>query len=498
MTTRSRKARTRTTSSAILAAALVLSACGARWEGDDAALNASRSATLDADASATDAAATAAADAATAAAGGTAAGASAKAASAKSRTAATIAPSGATARGVTATSITIGVMASGNINAAAAAFGVAGTTYPDPKQQVEPLVKWINAHGGVAKRQLKIEWHLRDDLSGDTDAAKNQAACTDFVQDKQVFLVTSVYQGHGMAPCLAPAGIPLIESGAGPAHYGIPAYDNLGGYYVTPDQISLSRYTTTLIDNLAARGFFAAGTKVGLVYMGYPYATAAVDHFLKPALARHNVKLVDEQQLRELQRASDFAGTQAEVSNAVLRFKSKGIDRVIGLEDQATTFMASAEQQSYFPRYGLASASLVGAAQAYPKSMLNSTLVGYSIPQDVLPADQGGPSGNDEKVCRQLFLDSGQDPANDLQWGIQRLHCDGFFYIKAVLDRTATLTAKGYVAAVEATGDGYVSMNNYGTHFAPGHYDGVAKGRPLEYVDACKCLRWTGPAFQVP
>ena len=151
--------------------------------------------------------------------------------------------------------------------------------------------------------------------------------------------------------------------------------------------------------------------------------------------------LTDEQKLRELQRASDFAGTQAEVSNAVIRFKSKSITRVIGLEDQATTFMASAEQQSYFPRYGLGSNSLVGAAESYPKSMKDTTLVGFSIAQDVLPEDQGGPTGEPEKICRQIYIDSGQDPADALGWGIQRTHCDGFFFLKTVLDRMPTVSA---------------------------------------------------------
>ena len=162
----------------------------------------------------------------------------------KGRTAAVASGSGAV-RGVTASAITIGDMASENINSAAAAFGATGLTFPDPKTQVEPLVKWVNDHGGVAGgRKLQVAWHFRDDLSGDTDAAKMQAACNDFAQDKEVFLVTSVYSGHNMAPCLAAAGIPLVESGAGPPHYGIPTYDSLNGYYVTPNQISVDRYAS--------------------------------------------------------------------------------------------------------------------------------------------------------------------------------------------------------------------------------------------------------------
>ena len=388
-------------------------------------------------------------------------------------------------------------MASENINAAAEAFGATGAAFPDPVKQVTPIVTWINKHGGVAGRKLQIAWHFRDDLSQDTDDTKMQEACTDFTQDKKVFLVTSIYQGHGMAPCLARSDIALVESGAGPNRNGTPNFDSLQGYYVTPNQISVGRYSVALVDALAKRGYFSGNAKVGLIYMGFPYAHAAVQNALLPELKRRGIKLADQQELRPIERASDFAGTQAEVSNAVLRFKQERINRLISLEDQATTIMTAAEQQDYYPNYGLGSASLIGAAASNPDSMKNSTLVGFLVPGDVLPKDRGA-SPPQEKICRQIYIDSRQKPDDELGWGLMELHCEGLFFIKHVLDRMTTLSTRGLISAIESIGTSYKPLTVYGMRLAPGRYDGASKARALKFWPDCTCIKYAGPTYNLP
>ena len=175
------------------------------------------------------------------------------------------------ARGVTADTVRIGVYASKTINNALAALGATGA-FPDPERQVTPIVKWINANGGLRGRKLEIEWHFRDDTSGATDAAhaagrRARTSC----RTARCSSSRASTRRTRMAPCLAAAGVPLVETGAGPPWIGVPAYD-LGGYYVTPNQISVDRYSKALVDGLASRGYFARNAKVGLVYMGYPHA----------------------------------------------------------------------------------------------------------------------------------------------------------------------------------------------------------------------------------
>lgn len=402
---------------------------------------------------------------------------------------------GQTYRGATAQAVTVGVMASQTINAAYEALGASGASFPDPVEQIEPIVKWINDNGGVAGRKLQVAWHFRDDLSQDTDDTKMQQACTDFTQDKKVFLVTSIYQAHGMAPCLRDNDIPLIESGAGPAQFGTPTFDSLDGYYTTPNQISVARYSVALVQALHTRRFFT-GAKTGLIYMGFPYAKSAVEKAMKPELKKLGVTLLDEQELRPIERASDFAGTQAEVSNAVLRFKQKGINRIISLEDQATTIMTSAEQQDYYPRYGLGTLSLFGAADSNPESMKNSTLVGFNVQLDVLPRYRGA-SPAPERTCRKIYLDSKQAPDDELAWGLMEWHCEGFFFIKHALDRMTTLSSKGLIASIESLGTRYPTFTTYGMRMAAGRYDGVAMARPLRFLPDCTCIKYAGPAYAI-
>ena len=63
--------------------------------------------------------------------------------------------------------------------------------------------------------------------------------------------------------------------------------------------------------------------------------------------------------------------------------------------------MTSAEQQNYFPTYGMGSVSLFEAAGANPDSMKNSAIVGVSPALDVLPENQDGPLSPFETTCRQ-------------------------------------------------------------------------------------------------
>ena len=404
---------------------------------------------------------------------------------------------GQTYRGVTATEVTIGIMASRTVNSAYEALGASDAGFPDPLDQVPPIVKWINDHGGVAGRKLKVAWHFRDDLSQDTDDAKMQQMCTDFVQDKKVFLVTSIYQAHTGAPCLADAGIPLIESGAGPARHGIPTYDDLGGYYMTPNQISMGRYARSMIEGIAKQGFFTGNVKVGLLYMGFPWAKAGVENGLKPALAKLGVKLTDEQEMRPIERASDLAGAQAEISNAVLRFKQKGINRVLGMDDQLTGFMTGAEQQDYYPRYGMGSLSLFGAPEGNPDSLKDSALVGTNVQMDVRPRWRGAQPAP-EKTCRKIYIDSRQAPDDELAWGLMEWHCEGLFFIKAALDRMTELSPQGLIAAAQSLTNAYVPIGVYGMHIAPRHYDGASKARLLKFYPSCGCVKYDGPAYAIP
>ena len=204
----------------------------------------------------------------------------------------------------------------------------------------------------------------------------------------------------------------------------------------------MSRYSVALVQGLAKRGFFT-GAKTGLVYMGFPYAHAAVEKAMKPELKRLGVTLLDEQELRPIERASDFAGTQAEVSNAVLRFKQKGINRIISLEDQATTIMTAAEQQDYYPRYGLGSLSLFGAADSNPDSMKNSTLVGFNVQLDVLPRVPRCESGRPRRRAARSTSTHGRLRTTSSRGDSWSWHCEGFFFIKPALDRMTTLSSQG-------------------------------------------------------
>ena len=53
------------------------------------------------------------------------------------------------------------------------------------------------------------------------------------------------------------------------------------------------------------------------------------------------------------------------------------------------------------------------------------------------------------------------------------------------------------MGAIESLGTSFVSPGILGgrTSFAPGRVDGPAAVAPFGYVAACRCLKYTGPAF---
>ena len=127
----------------------------------------------------------------------------------------------------------------------------------------------------------------------------------------------------------------------------------------------------------------------------------------------------------------------------MLRFKSKGINRVHLPRGSGNHVHGRRPSSRTTTRVRLGQRQPVRRRGANPKSMKDTTLVGFSIAQDVLPANQGGPTGEPETTCRKIYLDSGQDPADALAWGLMRCTATGSSSSKTVARPRAVADVAG-------------------------------------------------------
>jgi hypothetical protein len=407
----------------------------------------------------------------------------------------------ALARGVTATSVVIDVMASKTLAAGFAAFGAAGAP-PDPTPQINALTAYVNAHGGLKGKKVQIHFTWRDDTNtAQNFSAQDQAMCADMTQDNKVFLVVSAYSAHGLVPCLAKAGVPLVESGGGPPHYGVTQWDRAGALYQTPNQMSACRYTRVLVGGLVKQGYFNGAKKIGLPYMANDYMKNAVQRCLLPAMKEHGLPAPEIAEYTPLERPTDYSQTETEAANSVLQYKADGVTHVLFLDDQSTTFIDAAKSQAYHPHYGYGSLS-VPASQAVDEGseLIGSMAVGISPPVDVAPENLPTPVSANETLCRKIMTGAGlaDQVADPTTWAVMRFHCEGFFFLQAAMSRAPSLSVEGFTRGAAALGSGYLPTTTYGYESGPGRYDGAATARPLAYVDSCTCTRYSGPAYRVP
>jgi ABC-type branched-subunit amino acid transport system substrate-binding protein len=414
------------------------------------------------------------------------AGSTAAGAAGKPRTAAGGVPMGV---GVTPTEITIGVEAANDINKSTAAVG-AKTNNPEEKEVAAAVVGWINEHGGIAGRKVVVVRQQTDETSG-TWAAHAQTACSTFAEDNHVFaaISSSVGGDDSLAACMTSHKTPLIEQDFWPFDAG--EYARFGNYLYQPGRAVPERWTTGYVDALASNHFFDGG-KVGIIRFDKP-VFAQMATTMRSRLARYGVSVVDEQGVFTPGGVADFGAMGAQIGNAILSFRSKGVDRVLFAEWAGIlpfVMLAAADGQGYHPRYAFSSIDRANTQASQSKqSQLHGALnVGWTPDEDVdISQDRRG--GN-AALCLRIGKEKGV--SGDQAGGGFRLYmqifCDSIFFLKAAAEHATALTPDGLRASVESLGTSYDSSYTFATRFGPGRHDGAAEMRVSRYDDGCGCF----------
>jgi hypothetical protein len=291
--------------------------------------------------------------------------------------------------------------------------------------------------------------------------------------------------------CLAQRGTPLIDD-ANSQLLTDDGFASFAPYLFAPAKLSLSRFSV-YVDVLAGAGFFEPGSRVGLLRYDLEEQERVRDEVLIPALARHGVELTEDFAFSPAQAVSDLSITAGQATNAALRFRAAGVDRVLFLPSSGvitTVFPIAAEDQGFRPRYGITTAELPAnmTANAPDAQLQDALLVGWS-----LPADRGRELGNEANpewsYCRDVMREHGA--LEDGAFG-----CGPYFFVQAALARAAEISPAGLAAGAAQIGTAPWSTTSYATDIRPGRHDGVSAVVLHRYDPACDC--WSAMSETIP
>lgn len=389
--------------------------------------------------------------------------------------------------------VRIGVVTQAQLEGAAKAIGLDGVTTGDTKKQVEAVVAWIAANGGLGGRKVEVVEHAVNLADGSNDVIQNKA-CVAMAQDLKVQFVVTVLGGlRTLTSCLAKQGIGLLADNA--------SVDDTyraqnAGTLASPSEAAPGRVTTLLVDHLVERGWLTPTSKIGIMARDDADGRAVVEQYLKPALRKRGLQEV----ITEYVDDTKGDGGSNQSNSAVLRFRSAGVDRFIPAFYSPLYFMLGAERQGYRPAYTLSSNMAPGALMEglAPRNQLKDSIgMGWQPYLDIGKGTRPGPVSPRETLCFELMRKSGQEASSALVKGFQAQVCDLLFYLKDLVDRRPELPADVLTSGRTALGSSYVSPATYRVDVT-NRTDGMAGFRPLAFLEECGCFQYVGGVVPTP
>jgi hypothetical protein len=225
---------------------------------------------------------------------------------------------------------------------------------------LKAVTDWANAHGGLAGRQIKIvKYSLSLADAGTRGAAVMEEACQSWTKDNHVeALVLNNVVNEQLMACAAQHQLPVID---GDYSQYVPDKQDLPGtgrFDYASANFVLDDAAKYYIHALADQHFLSSGNKVGLIYKEGVVNERVIKNTLTPELQRLGFSISATAPWNDANQGQQSLWTQAAVN-----FENKHIDRVLafgGWDFGIAPFAKAADNQKYYPRYGVS--SLVGPA----------------------------------------------------------------------------------------------------------------------------------------
>lgn len=364
--------------------------------------------------------------------------------------------------------------------------------FGDYEAQIAALAEWVNANGGIGGRDLEPVVRVFEALQ-DTPSTEEEL-CNGITQDDQVFAVVLTGQFQENArPCYAGADTLMLDTTLFPIDSV--GFDELSPYLWQPTLPDYADTVAGLATTLVTSDFLAEGTTLGVVGIDSELNQRVYEESLIPTLDDLGAEVADTQWID----GTDSSTLQATQEQAILSFKSAGVDRVVTLGGSrlASFLITIAETQNYFPTFAMTSFDSPSFnIENKPEYMVGSVGVsvqpGWDVEDDQLPFPAAGP----ETECLEVMTSTGETFETRGNARIGLLYCDAIRILKAGADlvHDAPLTAATWTEAVDGLGDSVQLASAYGTEFGPGRHAGGAAYRSFAFDEGCQCMVLTSEA----
>jgi hypothetical protein len=395
------------------------------------------------------------------------------------------------APGVTAREIKLGIYTAQGYGDFTSSLGTQ-ISLGDQQAESKAVINYLNAHGGIAGRKIVPLFHDANLAAAAANpSAEYQQACTAWTQDTRVYAVVSPFgtTDDTLYSCLQKNRVPIVNAGEARDASFFQKYADL---YYQPTDMNLRRILSDNVDALSSAGFFGAHPKIAVLRADMPDEAAAVTHGLVPALARHGLTLADSFAV-----PNDPSGGSSSYSSAVLKFKAEGITHVLfSFYGSPLLFMENAQNQDYFPRYGLHSRSSPAALLhgSAPAAQQHGAMgIGWQPMNDVDGAHDPGSLNSRQSLCLKLLKDAGQDTTTRSTALVGLWLCDNLFFLRDALALAPSFTLGGLRQGAEALGT-FEAASTFQSRFAPGRlHDGARAYRLFAFKDDCTCYQYVSP-----
>lgn len=372
------------------------------------------------------------------------------------------------------------------------ALGLNPVDFGDNKTQVEALVRYMNAHGGIDGRRIVPVITSWDFAKSEVDLESQvQAVCADLTQDHHVFAAVTYVnfddpQGSALS-CLARAHTILINDAQEPLSSQVqPRFD----YFYAPSDFTADRMVATYGGGLARGGFFGKTPKIGVVIgAGSQYYMGLLHNDLEPALAAYGYRVAD---VAAYSSGGNVASDSQEIA---FRFETEHITHVLVIGTNPVFFMQAAAAQHYHPKYGLNSALAPGSflQTAAPSGQLTGAVaVGWLPVYDVDAGQDPGPLSRTQTLCNTIERDAGQDQGRVAEFSADG-YCDGVFFLAQALHNSRETSAAAVAHGYTTLAGHYLSTVTFRSVFEPSRHDGAAAYRLDVYHGSCNCFEYSGP-----
>jgi len=398
--------------------------------------------------------------------------------------------------------IKVGFMYS--LNDAAASAGVDNNQTVNPGNVVHALVDSYNKAGGFAGRHIDPVYEELKSSSNDYEGDL-AAACASFTQDNHVaavFVALGLFS-ESFYSCLAQAGVPVISTDTGPDLYDARRWPLL----VTPDEMLSDTRLVQVVDRLHASGWLTSRDRMGVVIEDCPLNQRIFANSLRPELQRLGITVAATASPHCFQRISDLGTISAQMGNAVVQFRQRGVTKVIvvsAAQEGTMTyeFMLAAGNQSWYPGYALSSSSFATTLQTQSgvpeREFENARGIGWVPPSDSVKHSEWTDTSS-TKDCTARVHKQGLRPVSANDTLTAQSICDTFRLYDATLRITRGDATPGVVQqGMKSAGRSHVSGLTHGG--ASSFWDhgrlAPAEGRFFRYISSQGGFVYTGTSFR--